>query len=270
MRIVHHIGFRASPAQLRELDAMGVNVPEAPPCAGGGEPLVVFDIGEDHPNWEALAARLRAWDVFETVRAEFDKQEVAAARWLGITALHHGYPQPHDDIFGYREATYDLADWCETCGVGMRQKAPFQMKREPKWGRRAIMQLHWVYDELFVTPEVWSRVFKQAGVACRPVLNTKGAELQTVVQLVVDVAMSVMADGLPAAQCERCGRTKYLPFTRGPFPAFRSEPTVSMVRTVEYFGDGGQADRPLIVSQAIARALTDASVRGAELWPVAD
>ncbi len=71
-------------------------------------------------------------------------------------------------------------------------------------------------------------------------------------------------------KCERCGRTKYLPVTRGPFPALRDTPVGSMVRTAEYFGSGAQADQHLLMSQGLARALTAGGVRGASLTPVAE
>jgi hypothetical protein len=270
MKVVHRIGFRATGMQRRALEALGVKLPSAVSLPGGGEPLLTFDVDEDHPNWSLLSALFDGWDVFNMVRTEFTKKELESARWLEVGAWHHGYPQPHDDELGYLQATYDLTDWCESCGIGMKQKAPFQMKREPKWGRNAIMQLTWVYDELFVTPDTWIHVFKPAGVGCRPVLNTKGVELKTVVQLVVETRVGIVTNGLAFERCERCGRTKYLPVTRGPFPALRDVPTASLVRTSEYFGSGGQADQRVLMSQDVARALNAAGVRGAVLKPVTE
>ncbi|MFO0641697.1 MAG: hypothetical protein U0183_20905 [Polyangiaceae bacterium] len=271
MRVVHRIGFRASDTQRRALEALGVKLPSAVSLPGGGEPpLLTFDVDENHPNWNSLSALFDGWGVFNMVRTEFTKKELESTRWLEVGAWHHGYPQPDDEELGYLQATYDLTDWCESCGIGKKQKAPFQMKREPKWGRNAIMQLIWVYDELFVTPDAWIRAFKPAGVACRPVLNTKGVELKTVVQLVVEASVGIVTDGLAFERCERCGRTKYLPVTRGPFPALRDVPTASLVRTAEYFGSGGQADRRVLMSQDVARALNAAGVRGAVLMPVTE
>lgn len=204
------------------------------------------------------------------VRTEFSKKELDSARWLAIDAWQHGYPQPEGGEFGYLQTTYDPTDWCENCGIGKKQKAPFKMRREPKWGRNALMQLIWVYDELFVTPEGWAHVFKPAGMACRPVLNTKGVELKTVVQLVVEETVGICTDGLESERCPRCHRVKYRYVTRGPFPPLRDVPVASMVRTAEYFGSGGQADQCLLVSGEIARALAAANLRGASLTPVAE
>ncbi len=233
--------------------------------------LLFFDIGEDDPRWPRLRALLHRWGRSEgSVTTSFSKQEIDSARWLEIAAWHHGYPQPKEGTFGFREATYDLSDWCRSCDIGRKQKAPFQMKREPRWGRNSLMQFVWIYDEIFATPDAWSRVFKPSGVGCRAVLNTKGVELKTVVQLVVEEPVGLRADGYASARCDQCGRTKYLPVARGFFPALRDEPSGSMARTVEYFGDGAQANHGLLVSQSIVRAMVDADIRGAWFVPVAE
>jgi len=236
---------------------------------GGGNPFVAFDIAEDHPNWEQVRTLLQHWDISEGhVRTEFSKQEISDADWLEIGAWHHGYPQPDEDVFGYRQVTYDLTDWCEQCGAGKRQKAAFQMKGEPKWGQNGILQLTWIYDELFVRPEVWSSIFEPHGIGFRPVQNTKGAELKTVVQLVVEEHVGVETEGLPFERCPRCERVKYLPVARGSFPPLKSQPMKAMAKTLEYFGSGGQADQRVVISQALAKTLASNKVRGPSLRPV--
>lgn len=273
MKFVHRIGFRASGAQRRELEALGVDVPAGIVLPGGGDPLVAFDVDEDHPNWPSLRALFGRWKASDMLRTEFSKKEIDAAKWLNpMSDWHHGYPQPDELDFGYREATYDLKNYCERCGIGLKQKAPFQMKGEPKWGRRGILQLNWVFDEYFVTPEVWSSVFKPHGIEYRPVLNTKGAELKTVVQLVAHEEIGIVTDVLPTeeAACSKCGRTKYLPVTRGPFPALTSEPSTAMVKTKEYFGSGASAHKGVLLAQPVARAFVANKVRGASLRPVAE
>jgi hypothetical protein len=126
----------------------------------------------------------------------------------------------------------------------------------------------WVYDELFVIPAVWASIFKPCGIRCRPVMNTRQLELETVVQLVVEEEVGIVAAGLHAERCGKCGRMKYLPVTRGPFPALAEEPSQPIARTREYFGSGGQADKGLLISRGIASALGAASIRGASLRPV--
>jgi hypothetical protein len=270
MKIIHRIGFHATDAQRRDLEGLGVKVPSGILMPSGSR-LVAFDVAEDHPGWPGIRALLQRWDISEgAVRTEFTRKEIDAARWLQISAWHHGYPQPNEDVFGYREATYDLTTYCGRCGIGMEQKAPFQVKGEPKWGKKGIMQLVWVYDELFVSPDVWNNVFKMHGVECRSVLNTKSVELKTVVQLVVEESVAIVTDDLTAEQeaCSECGRTKYLPISRGFFPPLAREASEAMVKTKEYFGSGASAHKGLLISQGIARALSAHGVRGASLKPL--
>jgi hypothetical protein len=207
MLVVHRISLRATEAQRRKLQSLGVQVPAGVVLPGGGDPHVAFDIGEDHPHWDTLRELLHEWDTGDLVSTTFSNAEIETAHWLvPVPDWHHGYPEPSEKDLGYRQATYDLSEWCSSCGIGLKQKAPFQMKGEPKWGQRGILQLNWVFGEYFVTPEVWSSVFKPHGIACRMVTNTKGAELKTVVQLVVDEEVAIMTEGLTPERCVTCGR----------------------------------------------------------------
>lgn len=238
----------------------------------GDSGLVTFEVHESDKAWPELEGWIAKRKAVDVVTTTFSKKELAEARWLELTPdWHCGYPQPDELNFGYREATYDLTDYCQRCGIGMKQKAPFQMKNEPKWGRRSILQLNWVFDEYFVTGEVWARVFKPHGIDCRPVLNTKGAELKTVVQLVSYQEVGIATAGLSSEEgpCSECGRMKYLPLTRGAFAALTSEPSAMMVKTEEYFGSGSSAHKKVLISQAIARTLMADKIRGVSLRPVA-
>jgi len=268
MRYVHRIGFRASPVQERQLEALGVKPDEHTALPGGGDPLITFDVRESHPKWSTLDELFKQWKVSDFLRTEFSKKEIDSAQWLEMGAWHHGYPQPDDDVFGYRQATYDLTEWCEQCGIGMKQKAPFQMKGEPKWGKNGIMQLIWVYDELFVTPDVWTAVFEPHGIGRRAVVNAKGVELRTVFQLVVEEEVGMATDALTPVRCAACGRIKHLPVTRGFFPALKSQPTKSIAKTIEYFGSGAAATKRVVIAQHMYRDLAENMVRGATVMPV--
>jgi hypothetical protein len=261
MQIVHRISIASSTDIQRELARFGIVVTD------GG--FVSFEVDEAHEVWPALSdwvTRRRAVDI---ARTKFSKKELSDARWLELMPdWHHGYPQPDEDVFGYRQATYSLIDWCSQCGIGLKQKAPFQMKGEPKWGKNGILQLNWVFDEYFVTPEVWTSIFRPRGIDRRPVTNTEGVELKTVVQLVIDEEVGIVSAGLASDRCGNCGRTKYLPVTRGPFPALAEEPNRALARTREYFGSGGQADKRVLASRDVAHRLASDKVRGASLRPV--
>lgn len=265
MQIIHRISIVSSPNIQRELARLGISV------ADGG--FASFDVDESNQSWPELERWVLRRRPLDVVRTKFSKTETTDARFLELVPdWHHGYPQPDEDVFGYRQATYDLTDWCERCGVGMKQRAPFQMKAEPKWGKRSILQLHWVFDEYFVTRDAWVRVFKPHGIVCRPVLNTRGSELSSVVQLVAESEVGVVTEGLATEEtaCASCQRTKYLPVARGRFPALKEEPAAAMVKTSEYFGSGAAADKRVLISQAVAHSLAAAKLRGASLRPVTE
>lgn len=235
-----------------------------------GNALVAFDVEEDHPNWEALSTHFRAWGASDITRTIFSDEEINAAPWLDITAWHHGYPQPNSDSFGYLNATYDLSSWCDVCGTGAKQRAPFQMVGEPKWGRHQILQLTWVYDELFVTPELWSSVFEPFGVAARPVVDRRSTELNSVVQLVISATATLDVRQLHAVKCVKCGREKYERPQRGGFPPIESSDGGAMVRTREYFGSGRLAYHSILAGQALARVLREKDVAGITMIPAGD
>jgi hypothetical protein len=268
MEVLHRISFNSTSELRRELARLGVTVGEGEPLTSG---FVTFVVSESHESWPALRSWVinhRALDIASTT---FSSAEISAAHWLELVPdWHHGYPQPRELDFGYLDGTYDISAYCSQCGIGKKQKASFQMKGEPKWGRRGILQLNWVFDEYFVTPEVWSSFFKPHGIACLPVLNTKAKELKTVVQLTTSEHVMVDVSGMPFETCSKCGRVKYLPHTRGFFPTLLAEPGGAMAKTHEYFGSGASAHRGVLLSQAIVEALNSAGVRGASFRPVAD
>lgn len=263
MKIIHRIAKAATPERIDELIQLGIAVSRGLPD------LLVFEIDDSDQRWQSIQLWVGKHDAFLTTRTEFSQGEISRAKWLELDPQwHYGYPQPNEDEFGYLTATYDLNDYCDQCGIGKVQQAPFQMRGEPKWGRRGMLQLNWVFDEFFSTPDVWATVFKPFGVECRPVQNRKGQELRTVVQLVVRETVPIMTGRLNVSRCQLCGRIKHLPVTRGFFPALRTSLASHMVKTREYFGSGASAWRATIISQEIRTALKEAGVRGMDFTPV--
>jgi hypothetical protein len=267
MRIVHRISESATPEIRRELADMGI---VATPSGNGLVSILTFEVDETADSWPALREWVKKRRAVDIVSTKFSPEELADASWLQLLSeWHWGYPQPNEDVFGYREATCDLTEYCPQCGIGLKQKAPFQMKAEPKWGKNGILQLNWVFDEYFVTPEVWGKVFEPYRVGCRPVLNTSGAELKTVVQLVVEELVGVDESGLIKTKCAECDRIKYEPVTRGRFPPLAKVPANAIAKSREYFGSGASAHRAVVLSRDLAGALWTAKVRGVAFKPAA-
>ena len=258
MRIIHRIGLTSTTEVAQALTGLGISAPDAPR-------RFFFELDEADPKWSEVRSLVATTRASDDVRTEFSRDELDEAAWLTLEPQwHHGYPQPeHDD--GYMRTTFG-GSGCSRCGVGVVQVAPFRLKAEPRWGKRNVMQLNWVFDEFFVTPELWSAVFEPIGVAAGPVLGPRGLVLSTVVQLqvaaVVDVAV---ADDNPPRVCGECGQGKHLPHTRGPSPGLSSLGVdVPIARSSAWFGDGGQAFREVLVSQELRRSLVSAGARGVE------
>ncbi len=267
MRIVHRISVNGTPEIARELVAMGVRLPKGSAIASD---LVTIEVEEGQDSWTQLQAWIAMRRPLDIVSTRFSQSEIQTARWLQLESKwHHGYPQPNEEEFGYRNATYATSGYCRQCGIGLKQRAPFQLKGEPAWGRNGILQLNWIFDEFFVTRQVWASVFRPHSISCRPVINGEGLELTSVVQIVIESEVGIMTEGLPSVKCQSCLKPKYLPVTKGKFPPLESEPIAPMARSREYFGSGASANKVVFVSQAIAQALAAEKVLGVSFRPVA-
>lgn len=275
MRIIHRVGFRYSADLVEAIVDIEIEYDRTPEKDRYLVDLVWFDIDEADPRWPAVKALLNEYGAAPTcIRTEFTTAELRSAHWLEMWSdWHHGYPMPDSDS-GYRELTYDLTDYCEKCGMGASQKAPFRMRAEPKWGRRSVMQLNWVFDEVFVQPEVWHTFFAPFGIECKPVLaHKKETKLTTVVQLRFDTILDSELDMKehPFDICEFCQRKKYLPFSRGMFPAM-TKPVKGLhaVKSKEWFGSGASANRAVLVSANLARPLLEGRIKGVRFTPLAN
>lgn len=268
LKVIHRISITPDESQRNTLLSLGL------PLIESTSPLVrlvSFDIEEGEASWPKVKALIDQWNPADFVRTEFTDVERATASFLQMLGLQKGYPQPADD-FGYLKATYDLSDYCATCGIGKKQVAPFRMKGEPKWGKKHFLQLNWVYDEYFVPPSIWEEVFHPFGLGRLPVLDHRtGDELRTVVQLEIkDTAKSELSlDGkYPSEICSSCNRTKVLPVSRGFFPAFAHDPSFPVCRTQEYFGSGASAWNAIIVNSAVYKAVQGHKLAGAMFAPL--
>jgi hypothetical protein len=273
MRFIHRVGANLSPKARADLERLGLRPPPAVPGDFARRlvgDLVVFEVDESDPVWPAVENWVRVNKAFDTVTTKFTDLELRSASFLWICPkLNQGYPEPNPGEFGYLGATFDLSDYCTKCSWGKKQDRPFRMKREPKWGRCNIMQMHWVYDAIFVRPEYWKKIFAPLGIACKPVLDMKGKVLQTVCQLeIVDRCNVEIADA-PSELCAECGRRKCLPVTRGFFPRLLSTPSSALSMTFQWFGSGGSAWHAVIASRELVDRMVVGRVLDVECVPVA-
>lgn len=259
---VHRFACLPSPAEKEELRRMGLP-------ARGSAFSVVLD--EADPRLKKLSTWCSGRACSHLQWTEFTDEEVAQAEWVQVLPTwQSGYPQPDND-FGYIGITYDGAKACSLCGIGYTQRAPFRFKGEPRWGAKDVLQVHWVGDEYFTRPAVWDAVFRPHGIEALPVLGRSGKHrLESVVQLVVSEVQPVsLPEGSSSSVCPQCRATKYAFHDIGVAPSFLVEPKNTLVKSREWFGDGGEAFRAVYASAKLARAIAGAKLRGLRLRPAA-
>lgn len=233
--------------------------------------LAIFEINDTDDRWPLVDRLIDQWGAGDIVSTKFMAQELTQAQYLEMTpGWHSGFPEPQDD---YLSTTYKLDDYCRVCGIGKVQAGPFRIKGEPRWGAKQILQLNWIFDEFFVKPDTWLAIFEPLGIESRPVINDRtGKELITVVQLVVPSSSVGVRDpdALVRECCNKCGRTKFVPVTRGMFPALDSDLSGNIAKTTTYFGSGHSAWQAVLISAKLFLAIRSAGVKGASFVPVTD
>jgi len=266
VEIFHHFGIRVRDGKAQpEFHAIGLDLQfgktgSLRPIAGS------LEISESDERWEGAQQLIEKYKLTDFVFTRFSEQEQDAAEVLGIFAKsQHGYPQP-EAKFGYLAATYSLSEYCEKCGIGLKQVQPFRIKSNSRLALK-MMQLNWVFDEFFIGRDVWASIFEPVGIGCWPViLHKTGDVAENVVQLrIVDEAnISIQTEVL--ADCTCCGRTKSGLVTRGfsPVPDIIPAP---IFKSTQYFGAGANAFHRVYVSAALYRAIKKCGLRGVEFYP---
>ncbi len=216
--------------------------------------------------------------------------------WYHIGTGQFGYPQPEDTYF---EETYDPTAGCQTCKIGKKLRNAFRFRSEPKAKHSQFLGLNWVFDEIFVR-DVVKHVFEEeraTGVDfTRPVRDKTGEPLTTVYHMRVSFVLppALQEDRLNAEKCEMPkdhAMVKFLSanssrLVRGPFcggvkfnypqgdenqitmsaSGFVSTPDI--VRMNEWFGSGGCAGRPVLMSQRLKDIVDRMKWRGLTFSPI--
>lgn len=210
--------------------------------------------------------------------------------WYHIETGQIGYPQPEDN-FGYLKITYEPNIGCPSCHIGISQNNPFRFKSEPKAKNLQFLGLNWVFDQIFVHESV-KMAFEKNGITgisfSRPILHKSEKELETIYQLHVDTILpeALITDNLTAEKCKYpkdkkslkflkeidsqlikgpfCGQKKYN-FPQGQKMTFDIDAFVNLpdfVRTYEWFGSGGGANRPILISEKVKNLIEVNNWRG--------
>ena len=274
VRINSHITVDINPANVEFFARLGVDLEKK--RIDEYVDWTCLDFFEDDPRWEEIWQRFKDEDRLHLRWSVFDKQEVRDANFCTPNRFwQHGYPQPDDAEDGeddYMSITYDSTHYCGACGTGLVQKAPFRLRGEPKWGRRSLMGLNWIWDEIFTTPTVWREVFRPFGIECRPVVKNKtGAELETCVQLVIDnVVDHVIPRSHPFEYCPVCQITRWEYVKVDFFPKPAAEPSSAICKSAQYFGTGHASHNQITISKALYAEIERRGLKGIDFGPCAE
>lgn len=266
MEIIHHFGLSIR----REIDAeafrvLGIHLDRGPQHLPGSS-IAAFDISEDDPRWVEVQQLVERIKLTDFVRTKFSKSELGDASVLAMFATtQRGYPEPSNDM-SFIEVTYDLSEYCNICGIGLRQLRPIRVGFVPTL-QRSILALNWIFDEFLVSPQVWERVFRPFGIGYWPVLSARtGETIESVVQLRIEERAGLRLRGLERACCSDCGREKVLFNLRGFAPDPVNIPS-PIFRSVQYFGTGANAFNLILVEAPLYRAIREGQLRGLEFYP---
>lgn len=260
MNIIHRITLTVDQNIKTTLSKYGFNVQLG--CES-------IDIDEEHAAWVELKPLLREWRALDIERTKFSEPELNKAEYLCLLPdWHWGYPQPEDD-FGYLNISYDLSNYSEKSGIGKIQKAPIRIKGEPKWGKKQILQLNWIFDIYFAQPNVWETIFKPFEINSMPVIEHKtNKPCKNILQLMPQATIKLDMADYPNEICTNTGIAKYIFPRRGYFPALKEKCAMNYMVSNEYFGSGHSAFKAVITSFSLYKTIIDNKIRGIHFVPL--
>lgn len=251
----------------------------------------VSESDELYSNIDKIFEKHKLW---HPCRVYYSQQEVEEAEWLYIETGEFQYPQPEDD---YKEATYDTSNYCKRCGMGASQNNPFRLSRDFKQKNSQFLGLHWVFDETFLRPET-KAMLEHAGTTgisyLHPVFNKTGEKIKIVFQMKVDTIIEggLITDELIKVTCMEnneegraskgggsyrfpegypfCGKVKYHwpDRTTIKFHKEKLDGVPDVIKSDEYFGSGGSANRLIMVSKKFRELITSHKLRGLQFTPI--
>lgn len=213
-----------------------------------------FDIEENEIYWK-LKPYLDTWVIHESVITKFtEEEENNAKRLILLSPWANGYPM-NDGDNGYQHTTYDNTDYCNTCGMWLKQKEPFRLKKAPNWsGHKRMFSLNWVYDELFVRKDFYESLFRPIGIKSENVLlYKKETVIEDTVQLIIPtIGVCLNLEDYSFEICKDCGYKRYDLIRKGFFPSFKEGVgDMQLFKSKEWFGTGASARKYIFVSQAL-------------------
>ncbi|MEZ5337325.1 MAG: hypothetical protein R3F46_03595 [bacterium] len=187
------------------------------------------------------------------------------------------------DGLKYLEECFDTTNACppdpgnqekklkEECGLGFVQTKPLKLKTSRFANRKHhLYTLNDMGDGIFVSVELYDKVFMQLGLDFWPVLDYRtGNPSDRFVQLrIIDEVELDVSDCTPTV-CSVCKRTKYKPLMGWYAPRPLSH-GLSICKSVQKFGMGFDAYSLVIVDSKLYANLREFGLSHNIFWPCAD
>lgn len=267
MKVRHRIVFNKESISLEFLNFLREK--KAKFSDDGTNLVVVYLIEED--EWkDELYQFLKKEHTPSKIESIYSKEEMEKANWYRVRSkFRWEYPQP-EDCSNYVYITYDSTNYCDVCGYGLRQKADFRIKKNPKWGKRNFLMLNWVEDELFISNKAKEIISNSdiKGYKIYDVINNKTYKpIDDIQQIYID---EVLQPGLineeqsikEVLRCHKCGYVKYIYTGRG--FTYKKDVfeglNVDIVKSSEMFGDGLMCARLIFISKNLYKLLISNSL----------
>jgi len=275
MRVKHRFAFRDDNADaIHLLDKFKIKYDKE-------HNIVAFNIFESDDAFVTIERLLKSHNITSIPTAVYTRDEIEYAQWLVIrSGWNILYPQPEEDM-GYRFTTYDATNYCAGdepkyfCRKGLVQKEGFVLKKEPNWGARNFLAIHWVSDELFVSPKA-AEVLRRSGLKGFDFYDVSSKSKKVfagIKQLFINnyVGEGFSADAIQRKYvCPMCGFTKYWPkpgcfrFHKKIFEGVQDD----IIKTTDKFWEI-QCDSLIFISQRFYQVINNAKLdRGLAFEPV--
>jgi len=235
---------------------------------GKGGNLVYFDLEESNPYWKEVATIVKRYGATDTTQTFFSDAEIMAADWVRLVPnFEQGYPQPKQIWFKSRP---NYENFCQHCGT-YRQVGSYRIRSEPQMknnqfvsliGTYAVFCTHTVLDEFkshnFHDYLVWEVILHSTNLPSRDVKQIYIPKISR---------PGLVGDDLSFTTCPSCKEKKYSPHMRGIMSIKRDslDSKADFCYTDEWFGSGGQAYREILISNRVARLITERKWRGVQL-----
>ncbi len=255
MKNLHIIYHNWDKRKAKVLEKFGVIV------ESGFNKLII----EENSTYQQLMPYFDEWKVNDYVVSKFsEEEENNAKRLILLSPWANGYPMPDGDN-GYQHTTYDNTENCNTCGMGLKQKEPFRLKKAPNWsGHKRMFSLNWVFDELFVRKDFYESLFKPIGIKSKKVLlYKKETVIEDTVQLIIpETEVPLNLEGYPFEICVDCNRKRYDLINKGFFPSFIEDVgDMKIFKSKEWFGTGASARKYIFIEQSLRKEFLKSKIK---------